>query len=283
MTPHDADHEDSDPRPESAARQPTSPPDPADSTGTWAFVSPFASSPESYGPAPDGGAPAPPTWGAAAPPTWGVAPAPSPDGRPRRGWQRWQKVAAGGALAAVVAAGGVAAVSAANASSDDTSAQAGPGGAPGFGGGDTGQAGPQGDRGGAAAMMELANALHGDVVVADGDGTRTVRLQTGQITALTGDSVTVTSTDGYASTYAVGSGVDLSTAAAGDTVRVIGTVNGDVVTATSVQTGSAAAAGFGPGRIAPGQGSDQGRSEQGGEQPGGAGAPGVDGQTPPTS
>ncbi|HEY7815452.1 MAG TPA: hypothetical protein VIC62_19550 [Nakamurella sp.] len=27
--------------------------DPADSTGTWAYVSPFATSPESFGPAPD--------------------------------------------------------------------------------------------------------------------------------------------------------------------------------------------------------------------------------------
>ena len=58
--------------------------------------------------------------------------------------------------------------------------------------------------------MELANALHGDFVVSSGSGTQTMRLQAGEITWLSGDSVTVKSTDGYSSTYAVGSGVDLS-------------------------------------------------------------------------
>jgi len=297
MTPHDGEQE----RPESGTehttdRRVTS--TDHDTTGTWTFVSPFATSPESYGaasnqrpPGPDArpepptwqpptgptagpppgqpmGQPAePPAWGApGSPPTWGAPGSPpGPNGKPPSRWKPWQKVAAGGALAAVIAVGGVAAVTAANASSDDTATtQAGTPGA-GFGGGtDTGRTGT---RGALAGAMELANALHGDFVVSSGSGTRTMRLQTGEITALSSDSVTVKSTDGYTSTYAVGSGLDLSSVAVGNTVRVIGTVNGDAATATSVQSGSTAGGGFGQGWLPPGQGAGQAGAGQGATQP----------------
>ena len=298
MTPHDGEQE----RPESGADhatdRPVPPPDPADTTGTWAFVSPFATSPESYGaasnqqpPRPDarpgpptwqpptgstvgpppgqpmGQPAAPPAWGApGSPPTWGAPGSPpGPNGKPPSRWKPWQKVAAGGALAAVIAVGGVAAVTAANASSDDTATtQAGTPGAGSGGGSDTGRTGT---RGALAGAMELANALHGDFVVSSGSGTQTMRLQTGEITALSSDSVTVKSTDGYTSTYAVGSGLDLSSVAVGDTVRVIGTVNGDAATATSVQSGSTAGGGFGQGWLPPGQGAGQAGAGQGATQP----------------
>jgi len=175
----------------------------------------------------------------------------------------WKKVAGGVALAAVVAVGGVAAVTAASAS-DSASTQAAPGGAgasgygqSGFGpsgqagdgatagGSGTGMPGGFGGRGGA---MALAGALHGEFVVQTQDGgTQTERLQSGSVTAVDAGSLSVTSTDGFAATYVIGSDVDVSGVAVGDTVRVIATVDGDTVTATSVQSQTADISGQGPG------------------------------------
>jgi hypothetical protein len=93
--------------------------------------------------------------------------------------------------------------------------------------------------GGRGGAMAPAGALHGEFVVATQDGgTQTERLQNGSVTAVTAGLVSVTSTDGFAATYVVGSGVDVSGVAVGDTVRVIATVDGDTVTATSVQSES---------------------------------------------
>ena len=292
MTPDDGERSEAEPRIQPPGTPQPNPSDPADSTGTWAYVSPFATSPESYGP-PTTQVPPPPAddrpaagpeapfgsanWNMpggrpdsgqapmpAAEPIWG-APA-GPGGKPHSRWKTWQKVAAGGTLAAVVAIGGVAAVSAANASSDEAAtSQAGfAGRTPASGGsGGIGDSGRTGARGGLAGVMELANALHGDFVVSTGSGTQTMRLQSGEITALSGDSLTVKSSDGYTSTYLVGSGVDVSGLATGDSVRLVGTVSGDTVTATSVQSANAATGGdAGQGAIPPGPG----QSGQGGMQ-----------------
>jgi len=163
------------------------------------------------------------------------------------------------ALAAVVAVGGVAAVTAANAgdSGSTQSAPGGPNGYSGFGpGGHAGDgtaaggsgAGMPGGFGGRGGAMALAGALHGEFVVETQDGgTQTERLQTGAVTAVAAGSLSVTSTDGFAATYTIGSGVDVSGIAAGDTVRVIATVDGDTVTATSVQSESGDMAGQVPG------------------------------------
>jgi hypothetical protein len=177
----------------------------------------------------------------------------------------WKKVAGGVALAAVVAVGGVAAVTAANASSDSGSTQAGPGGTGGSGYGPagfgpggqadgtgaTGGSGtgmPGGGFGGRGGAMALAGALHGEFVVQTQDGgTQTERLQTGSVTAVAAGSMSVTSTDGFAATYVIGSDVDVSGVAVGDTVRVIATVDGDTVTATSVQSATGAMPGQGAG------------------------------------
>jgi hypothetical protein len=105
--------------------------------------------------------------------------------------------------------------------------------------------------------MALAGALHGEFVVQTQDGgTQTERLQSGSVTAVAAGSLSVTSTDGFAATYVVGSDVDVSGVAVGDTVRVIATVDGDTVTATSVQSetdmsGQGAGAGALPGGTAP--------------------------------
>jgi hypothetical protein len=173
------------------------------------------------------------TWGAPA----GVAQ--TTDGT-RKPTAMWKKVAGGVALAAVVAVGGVAAVNAANAS-NASSGQAGPGAmtsgaggyGQGFGPGDGGDTGRQGGIG------SLGAALHGEFVVStDSGGTETRRLQRGKVTAVGNGSLSVTSTDNFAATYTVGSGVDVSNVAVGDTVTVIATVDGTAVTAVTVAEGS---------------------------------------------
>jgi hypothetical protein len=173
------------------------------------------------------------TWGAPA----GVAQ--TTDGT-RKPTATWKKVAGGVALAAVVAVGGVAAVNAANAS-NASSGQGGPGamtsGAGGYGQGfGPGDGGDTGRRGG---IGSLGSALHGEFVVStDSGGTETRRLQRGKVTAVGNGSLSVTSTDNFAATYTVGSGVDVSNVAVGDTVTVIATVDGAAVTAVTVAEGS---------------------------------------------
>jgi len=173
------------------------------------------------------------TWGAPA----GVAQTTDGTHKPTA---TWKKVAGGVALAAVVAVGGVAAVNAANAS-NASSGQAGPGAmtsgaggyGQGFGPGDGGDTGRQGGIG------SLGAALHGEFVVStDSGGTETRRLQRGKVTAVGNGSLSVTSTDNFAATYTVGSGVDVSNVAVGDTVTVIATVDGAAVTAVTVAEGS---------------------------------------------
>lgn len=226
----------------------------------------------------------PPTWGAptasSEPPTWGAPALSDGTGKPPSRWKTWQKVTAGGVLAGVLAIGGVAAVSAASASSNSTTSQAGfAGGGPGFAGGENDRSGT-GLRGGMAGAMALANALHGDFVVADGSGTQTMRLQTGELTAVASDSITVKSTDGYTATYAIGSGVDVSGLTQGATVRVVGTVAGDTATATSVTSGTAGSTGG----VGGGQGqSGAGRGESGMQPPEGMTPPNGADQAPQTS
>lgn len=334
MTRHDGEH----PEPDAGTEPTGQPParsEATETTGTWAFISPFAASPGSYvpssaspvqptsdladqptaqgtGPAPTaafgrpdwgpagqpewgstltgpaggeaslpGARPSPtpnepPTWGGPAaarnePPTWGAPAAPDPGERPPSRWKTWQKATAGGVLAAVVAIGAVAAVSAASASSNGSAtSQAGFAGGGGFAGSESGAGSGRAGGGGAAGVMALANALHGDFVVSSGTGTQAMRLQTGELTAVASDSITVASTDGYTSTYAIGSGVDVAGLTQGTTVRVLATVDGDIATATSVTSGTG---GFGGG-------AGQGQSGQG-QGGGGSGMQPLEGMQPP--
>ena len=82
----------------------------------------------------------------------------------------------------------------------------------------------------------LGAALHGQFVVSDGNGGYvTEETQTGKVTALTADTLTVLSTDGYSRSYTI-SGDTVSGVATGNTVRVLATVSGNTATATQVQT-----------------------------------------------
>ena len=98
------------------------------------------------------------------------------------------------------------------------------------------------------------SALHEERQLEQRDGTvRTVALQGGTVTALTTDSVTVESSDGFTRTYAVTSGTRIATPsgtladlAAGDAVLVEATVEGDTATAVTIRTAPTTGAGGTP-------------------------------------
>jgi hypothetical protein len=87
-------------------------------------------------------------------------------------------------------------------------------------------------------------ALHGELVVpgADGTGTRTLLVQRGEVTAVTGDSLTVKSTDGFTRTYTVDASArvnarrdGLASITVGATVRVLAEKVGDGARALAVR------------------------------------------------
>jgi hypothetical protein len=124
------------------------------------------------------------------------------------------------AAAAVLAIGGVAV---AHSGGSDSSTSQGPGGGGGPGGG---------FRDGGAG---LAGALHGTFVTRSG-GTYVTRLmQTGEVTAVSSGSMTVTSADGYAKTYTLSS----STTVNGGQSQVSVIETGHTVTVVASETGAA--------------------------------------------
>jgi hypothetical protein len=162
---------------------------------------------------------------------WGdPVPAPAPA---KKSWSG-RKTAIAAGIAVVIAAGGGAAIWAGTSGADTSSQQPGnaAGGPGGFGGPNGGRAGGFG-----AGMNALRQALHGDFVVADGNGGYTTeRLQTGDVTELSATSVTLTSKDGYKQTYTIDSSTQKQgTVNQGDTnVTVIAKVNGQTATAQSL-------------------------------------------------
>jgi hypothetical protein len=156
---------------------------------------------------------------------WG-AEQPAPAQRPK--WSG-RKTAAAVAIAVVIAAGGGAAIWAATSNDAGNRPGGGPGG-PGFGRYGGPGFGPDGggqlrDFGPAA----LADALHGEFVVADGS---TDLLQTGKVTAISATSISVSSTDGYAKTYVINSSTRIAGGQAStDTIKT-----GDEVTVIAKQT-----------------------------------------------
>ena len=80
------------------------------------------------------------------------------------------------------------------------------------------------------------NTLHGEVVVQTKDGTKTVLVQRGEVTAVGDTTMTVKSTDGFSQTWTFGekprvverrTTVQPKDIAVGDEVGVAGTKNGD--------------------------------------------------------
>ena len=103
------------------------------------------------------------------------------------------------------------------------------------------------------------NALHGDFVVSNGsNGYKTERLQTGTVSAVSGTSLTVKSTDGYTQTYVVdsidfgGPGARIRSARwlPGNTVTVVASLSGSAGYAPpTVEDSTIDAGGAGNGRV----------------------------------
>jgi hypothetical protein len=96
--------------------------------------------------------------------------------------------------------------------------------------------------GGPGRGLGMRGAVHGEFVVPDGAGWRTVALQRGVVTAVSSTSLTVKSKDGYIRTYVltaktlVNAGRDgISTVKNGEEVGVAATVKGGTATADDVR------------------------------------------------
>lgn len=95
--------------------------------------------------------------------------------------------------------------------------------------------GKQGARRKAIRRYLRKNTLHGEITVQAKDGTKTIVVQRGSVTAVSGGSVTVKSTDGYTLTWTLGGKVtvvqdkkkvETSALKAGEQIGVAGTKDG---------------------------------------------------------
>ena len=181
-------------------------------------------------------------------PATGSAQTPASDAR--RPHSRRRQILAGTALATGLVVGGTAVAAAtSNTATIERTADAGVrtaqnGTTAGFGavdgprGGwrsDDKRGGPDGMRGGMGGGLRggMRGALHGELTVpqADGTGTEVILVQRGTVTAVSGTSLSVKSTDGFTSTYTVssstlvrtGAGTTISGVKVGATVHVVST------------------------------------------------------------
>lgn len=180
----------------------------------------------------------------------------SPDrsaGGPPRG-RRGAQVATAVAVAAVA---GSAAWAAAGPASADPLAAAAPAPSPSTGTTAPPEPGDSGRHLGHGPRLGLGSrgALHGELVVPDGEGYRQVALQRGTVTAVSATSLTVKSEDDFSRTYVLngdtvvdGTKGAVKTLANGDTVRVLADLKGSTATATRVNERDPAADASRPGR-----------------------------------
>lgn len=174
--------------------------------------------------------------------TW-VAPPPPPKASSTRSAQIKTAVIAVAATAIIVGGGFALASSLGDDSSSSTSGSStsdeyGRGGdaMPGYGDmqGDMGGMGGGGGEPGGTSMS-LTDALHGDFTVADDSGNYvTQRYQTGEVTAVTTTSITISSEDGYSQTYVVEDETALADIETGHTVTVLATVSDSTATITVI-------------------------------------------------
>ena len=94
--------------------------------------------------------------------------------------------------------------------------------------------------------LGLGRLLHGDAVVKKGDQVLTVQRQRGQATAVSDNSITVKSEDGFEATYAIDQNTKvrkarqdgaISDIKTGEIVRVTGVKDGDGIRAVLIGTG----------------------------------------------
>jgi len=143
-----------------------------------------------------------------------------------------------GTIAGILLAGGigVAVAQTDGSSSTTTPSTTVPGKAP---GGPGRPGGPGGHFKGGPEMGGPRGAIHGEFVTPDGNGGyRTVAVQTGEVTAVSSDSITVKSVDNFSRTYSVDENTVVNSGRDG-----IGDVkNGNKVSVDAVVTGGKAAA-----------------------------------------
>jgi hypothetical protein len=155
---------------------------------------------------------------------------------------RWRLAGTAAAVMAITVAGGVAWASTnADPSSTPSASPSSPSTTPDKPG-EPGKGGGPGHRG----QFGLGGALHGEFVVKKDDGTyQTVATQRGEVTAVSKESITVKSEDGYSRTYtltedtlvnAARDGID--DVKTGNTVSVAAVVADGKATATSVNDGT---------------------------------------------
>ena len=109
-----------------------------------------------------------------------------------------------------------------------------------------GKGGPRGEMGGPRGEMG-GHMLHSEGVIEDADGNYvTIRMQSGEVTAVSATSISVKSADGYTSTYVITDTTEQdrdrtadTQAKVGDTVRVRATVDGSTATAEDIHAMSA--------------------------------------------
>ena len=168
-------------------------------------------------------------------PVWGA-----PQTEPRR-WRVRETVMAVGVAGVIAALGGVAIYAATDSHS-----------VPAFGHGPPGAPAPGGFS--AAHVAGAFPALHGELVTSDGKGGfATLLTQTGTVTAITPNSLTVRSADAFTQTYDLPPGAQ-STAQSivvNDQVSVQGKRTGQVATATSVNAQAGPGSPAGPPGPAP--------------------------------
>jgi hypothetical protein len=147
------------------------------------------------------------------PAEWGAPPAPA-SAESKSKWTVKRTVIAVAVAVGIAAAGG-AAIYAASGSVDNT--QGGPGG-----GGPGGMGGGPGNGRMMGGMGAFSETQHGE-------------FQTGEVTAISDDSITAKSEDGYEQTYVINSDTQLADGIeTGDTVTIIAATENDTATATSV-------------------------------------------------
>ena len=157
--------------------------------------------------------------------------------------KRWRLLGTVAAVAVTTTAGGVA--WAANSADPTPSPSNSPSASPSTPN-QQGQPGP-GKGFGHRGEFGLGGALHGEFVVPkDGGGYQTVATQRGEVTAVSKDSITVKSEDGYSRTYQVAAETLVNSARdgiasikTGSTVSVSAVVADNTATATSINDGTA--------------------------------------------
>ena len=148
---------------------------------------------------------------------------------------------AGGGVALAATGGGPAAAAAPVASTPSPSSSL-PGRLPGAGSGPRARFWPGGGARPGGAGRAAFGAVHGQFVVArPGGGYQTVDMQRGSVTAVTGSSITVRSSDGFVKTYQVPAAAQLNaqrngigSVRKGNQVMVVATVSGSTATATHI-------------------------------------------------